>query len=254
MVTPPFLPSTSAVAFLALSAAAPVLLGAASMAEQQQAEIVQTLQRVNAAETERESAVRHVTCTRQYTLRNKRWEKDGVMRVQITADTRTGDKQYEILSMQAEGLQKRVFQKVLDAEIEGSRRGSSDGDNSVTAANYDFKHAGTENLNGKDYLVVHLKPKRSSKFLIAGKAWIDPEENAIVRVEGHTARSVSFWIGKPQISQRFRKVDNVWVSASNKSVSDVKLLGRTEMTVDFGEYKIVRQPAHVAHTSARPGL
>jgi hypothetical protein len=244
--------STSCVGFLTLSAAAPVLLGAASAA--QQAETVQVLQRVSAAENERESDVRKVTCTRQYTLRNKRWEKDGVMRVLITADARTGAKQYQILSMEAEGLQKKVFQKVLDAEIEGSRRGTSQGDNSVTPANYDFEFAGTESMNGKEYVVVHLKPKRSSKFLIAGKAWIDAKENAIVRVEGHTARSVSFWIGKPQITQSFRKVDDVWVSATNRSVSDVKLLGRTEMTVEFGDYKIVRQPNQVAHPSVRSGL
>jgi hypothetical protein len=243
--------STSFVALLALSAAAPVLVGAASA---EQSDSVQMLRRVSAAENEREAGVDKVTCTRQYTLRNKRWEKDAVMRVLMTADTRTGAKQYEVLSMQAEGLQKKVFQRVLDAEIEGSRRGSSEGDNSVTTANYDFEPAGTESIHGKEYAVVHLKPKRSSKFLILGKAWIDPNENAIVRVEGYTARSVSFWIGKPQITQCFRKVDDVWVSATNRSVSDVKLLGRTEMTIEFGDYKIVRQPGQVARASVRPGL
>jgi len=205
------------VALLALSTAAPVLVGTASADEQ--SDSVRMLRRVSAAENERESGVGKVTCTRQYTLRNKRWEKDAVMRVLMTADTRTGAKQYEVLSMQADGLQKKVFQKVLDAEIEGSRRGSSEGDNSVTTANYDFEPAGTESIHGKEYVVVHLKPKRSSKFLIVGKAWIDPHENAIVRVEGYTARSVSFWIGKPHITQSFRKVDDVWVSATNRSVS-----------------------------------
>jgi hypothetical protein len=233
---------------------APVMFGASPAA--QAADTAEVFSRVAAAESERESDVREVICTRQYTLRNKRWEKDGVMRVQITADARTGAKQYEILSMEAEGLQKRVFLKVLQAEMEGSGRGNnSEGDTSVTAANYDFELAGTKAIGGKEYLVVKLKPKRSSKFLIAGTAWIDPKENAIVRVEGQTARSVSFWIGKPQITQSFRKVDDVWVSATNTSVSNVKLLGRTEMTVEFGDYKILRQAEQVARTpSNRTGL
>jgi hypothetical protein len=244
--------STSYLALLACSAAAPLAFCAA--AEAQQADTLQVLRRVSAAETERESDLRKVTCTRQYTLRNQRWDKDAVMRVSITADARTGAKHYQILSMQAEGLQKKVFLKVLDAEIEGSRRGNSEGDTSVTDANYNFTYAGTETTNGKQYFVVHLRPKRNSKFLIEGKAWIDAKENAIVRVEGRTARSVSFWIGKPHITQSFRKVDNVWVSATNKSVSDVKLLGQTEMTVEFGDYKLVRQPHQVARSSAHSGI
>lgn len=231
---------------------APVLYAASSTALK--ADTLQVVSRVAAAESERESDVRKVICTRQYTLRNPRWEKDGVMRVLITADARTGAKQYEVLSMQAEGLQKKVFMKVLEAEMEDSRREKSDGDTSVTAANYDFEFGGTKVVNGKELVVVQLKPKRSSKFLIEGTAWIDPKENAIVRVEGKTARSVSFWIGKPHITQSFRKVDDVWVSATNKSVSNVKLLGRTEMTVDFDEYKIVRQPEQVAKISTRSGL
>jgi hypothetical protein len=240
------------VAFLACSALAPTLIGAS--AEALQAETLQVVNRVNAAESQRESDVRKVTCTRQYTLRNKRWEKDGVMKVSITADAKTGVKQYEILSMQAEGLQKKVFLKVLEAEIEGSRRGNSEGDSSVSSANYDFEFVGTEDVKGHEYVVVRLKPKRSSKFLIAGKAWIDPKENAIVRVEGETARSLSFWIGKPQITQCFRKENDVWVSSTNRSVSDVKLLGRTELSIDFSDYKIVRQADQVAHASVRPGI
>ena len=229
---------------------APALFGATTTAE-----AIQIVSRVSIAESERESDVGKVICTRKYTLRNKRWDKDGVMQVVITSDARTGHKQYQILSMQAEGLQKKVFLKVLEAEMEGSRRDSTEGDTSVTTANYDFEFDHMDTTSGKEYVVVRLKPKRSSKFLIAGKAWIDPKENAIVRVEGHTARSVSFWIGKPQIFQSFRKVEGVWVSATNKSISDVKLLGQTEMSVEFGEYKIVRGTQTVTRiASVRPGL
>jgi hypothetical protein len=63
---------------------------------------------------------------------------------------------------------------------------------------------------------------------------------------------VSFWIGKPYIAQDFEKVDDVWVSARNRSVSDVKFLGRTELSVDFTDYQIVRSDAELAHTR-KPG-
>ena len=105
----------------------------------------------------------------------------------------------------------------------------------------DFTSLGETTLNGRECLLLQLKPKRSSKYLIEGKAWVDPKEHAIVRVEGRTARSVSFWIGKPYIVQSFRKVEDVWVSASNRSTCDVKMLGKTELTVEFIDYQLGRQ-------------
>jgi len=236
------------VALLAFGSVIPLVSG-----PMPDSDLLQTVSRVNSAEFERESTVGKVICTRRYTLRNKHWDQNGIMNVRIISNTRTGEKQYEILSMTAEGLQKKVFLKLLEAEVESSESDKGEGDASITSANYDFALAGTQMMNGKEYVVVHLKPKRKSKFLLAGKAWIDPAENAIVKVEGQTARSLSFWIGKPQITQSFRKVDGVWVSATNQSVSDVRLLGRTELDIEFSDYKIVRD-SRVARASVRPGF
>lgn len=214
-------------------------------------DLKQVVREINAAEVQRESEVGTVTCTRRYTLRNERWNNDAVMRVRISSDTRSGSKRYEILSMSADGIPKKVFTKLLEAEMETSDKQGSDRETSVTSANYDFEMVGSEVLSGKRYLVLRLKPKRSSKYLIAGRAWVDPEEHAVVRVEGQPAHNISFWIGKPQINQSFRKVHNVWVSDKNRSVSDVRFLGRTELTVEFDEYEIVRIAREVARNSIR---
>jgi hypothetical protein len=102
---------------------------------------------------------------------------------------------------------------------------------------------------------VALKPKRKTKYLIDGKACIDTKENAVLRVEGKTARSVSFWIGSPHIVQSFRKVDGVWVSCTNRSTSDVRFLGSTRLTVTFEDYDIVRSGRQVArHPASAAGL
>ena len=204
------------------------------------ADAIQLVAQVQEAESRRESDVHRLVSTRKYVLKNKRWEKDAIMHARVTWEAGTG-KQFEVLKTEnAEGLQKRVFEKLIEGEIEASRKSSQESDTAVTSANYDFAMIGAEMLNGRECLVVHLKPKRGSKYLIDGKAWIDPNENAIVRVEGRTSKSVSFWIGKPYIIQEFRKVGDVWVSASNRSTSDVKLLGRTELYVDFVNYQVGR--------------
>ena len=194
------------------------------------------LSKVSAAEIRREAEVGKITSIRKYELKNKRWEKDAVMQVRITSQPNS-KKQFEILSMEAEGLQKKVFLKLLEAEVEGSHESES----ALTPDNYDFEVVGKEVWNGRECLVLELKPKRSSKYLIVGKAWVDINENAIVRIDGKTARNVSFWIGKPQVTQEFRKVNDIWVSSANRSVSDVKLMGRTELVIDFVDYEIVRR-------------
>jgi hypothetical protein len=209
---------------------------------------IRLVSQVNEAETRRESDVRKIVSTRRYIMSNKRWEKDAVMDVQMTYEYGAG-KSFRILSMtNTGGLQKRAFEKILESEVEASKKGLEMEEGAITPANYEFTPIGSEMLNGRQCLVLALKPKHSSKYLLNGKAWIDVKEHAIVRVEGRTSRSVSFWIGKPYIAQTFQKVNDVWVSASNRSVSDVKFLGRTELSVDFTDYQIVHGDREIART------
>ncbi|HYI94698.1 MAG TPA: outer membrane lipoprotein-sorting protein [Bryobacteraceae bacterium] len=197
------------------------------------------LTKVNVAETRREAEVGKIVSVRKYILKNKRWDKDAVMHVRITSQPNS-KKQFDIVSMEnAEGLQKKVFLKLLEAEAESSHEAES----ALTSDNYDFEIIGNEVWNGRECLVLDLKPKRNSKYLIVGKAWVDTTERAIVRIDGKTARNVSFWIGKPHVTQEFRKVDDIWVSSANRSVSDVKLMGRTELVIDFVDYEISRRRA-----------
>jgi hypothetical protein len=211
---------------------------------------MQLVARVNEADSKREANIRKIVSIRRYVLHNKRWDKDAIVRVRMTSEAGIG-KRFEILEWEnAGGLQKHALEKILESEVEASKRSIDIQDGAITSTNYDFVSLGSQIWNGRECYVVQLvpNPKRSSKYLLDGKAWIDPIEHAIVRVEGRTARSVSFWIGKPYIAQDFEKVDDVWVSARNRSVSDVKLLGKTELAVDFTDYQIVRGDPVLAHT------
>jgi len=211
---------------------------------------VQLMQRVNAADDSREAEVTKIVSTRRYVLHNRRWDKDAVMRVRIVSEPGIG-KRYEILGMEnAEGLQKKIFEKILQGEVEASRKRSHEADTRLSSENYEFNPLGSGSIDGRPCTLVALKPKRKSKYLIEGKACIDTNENAVLRVEGKTARSVSFWIGSPRIVQSFRKVDGVWVSCMNRSTSDVRFLGSTQLTVDFVDYDIVRRGRQVARQPA----
>src|SRR5438445_7664488 len=104
-------------------------------------------------------------------------------------------KQFTIVSAQnADGIYKRVFEKIIEAE-----RDSSKGQNQealrVGPENYDFELLGTEERNGEKCYVLRLKPKRKNKFLLDGKAWISAHDFGIVHIEGRPSERISFWIG-----------------------------------------------------------
>jgi len=198
--------------------------------------------KVAAAEQKRDARIREVRAIRRYVLHNPRWKTDGAMTAMMSYDT-SGHKRYEVLDVRAEGIQKQVFQRILDGEVESAARNDDDG--SINPENYDIVPIGEELLAGHRCIVVQLKPRRKSKMLLEGKAWIDLAELAPIRVEGRPSKSLGFWVGKPYIVQDFRKVGDFWLSSRNESVADVKVLGRTELTIDFQDYFVAPKTGEV---------
>ena len=191
-----------------------------------------------------------VSSVRRYVLRNSRWKDDAVMHVRVTSSPGTG-KQFEVISMENAGkLQRSVFTKVLEGEVAVSRKelksAGPETETSLTPGNYDFAMLGTATVDGRRCVVVQLIPKRKHKLLLNGKAWVDIEAEAIVQVEGQTADNVSFWIGKPTVRQHFQRVGDLWLPASTRSVSDVRFLGKTELSIDYLKYTVASSEVNVA--------
>ena len=191
--------------------------------------------RVASAENARDANIREVKSIRCYVLHNPRWKNDAVATVLVTSGP-TGRKKYAILDLKAEGMQKQVLQRILDGEVETAAK--RDEDPSISPRNYEIVPVGYESRNGRQCLLVDMKPRRKTRTLIEGRAWIDVKEAAPVRIEGRTAKSVSFWVGRPYIVQDFRKVGDFWLSAENHSTADVKLIGKTELTIRFLDYSV----------------
>jgi hypothetical protein len=209
--------------------------------------------KVQEADAERGIGVGEVISSRRYVLRNSRWPNAAVMHARMISASGSA-KRFEVISMEnTGGLQRRIFMQVLEGEVGVSVKKlsvkGSDADASLSPSNYDFVFLGSDMIEGRPCAILQLIPKRKSKYLIKGKAWVDTEAAAVLRIEGHTAASVSFWIGKPAVSQQFRKVDELWLPSSNRSFSDVRFLGDTELTIEYLTYTIARSDVKVAHLS-----
>jgi len=212
--------------------------------------------RVQQADAERGLHAGEVVSSRRYVLRNSRWADPAVMHARMIFMPGR-EKRFEVVSMEHTGaLQKHVFMQVLAGEVSVSatkpKAKPSETDGSLSTTNYDFAYMGSEMIAGRQCAVLQLLPKRKSKYLIAGRAWVDIEAAAVLRIEGHTAGSVSFWIGTPSVTQQFRKVNDLWLPSSMRSASDVRFLGNTELTIEYLAYTVNHSDESLAAAHPSP--
>jgi hypothetical protein len=184
---------------------------------------------------------------RRYTLHNPGKDKKAIVTAHLEYTDKSGKVIKIVKEEGADGLFRRVIRKVADAEVETSKQVEQDA--RIDHKNYDFKLLGTEAVENYKCYVLQLSPKRSSKYLIAGKLWVNSEDFGVVRVEGRPSGSLGFWVGKPYITQTFKKVGPAWFLTRNESIADVKLIGRTELTIEG--YNINISPAGSAVAAAQ---
>ncbi len=175
--------------------------------------------------------------TRRYILRNSHLGRDAILTVRFSYRKGQG-KTYQVIDAQnAEGMGRRILDRVLEAEVDASRPGHHE-NGGVTPAHYDFQLLGMESHAGHLCYVMGVRPKSKSKYLLQGKAWIDARDFALVKLEGRPTVNLSFWVGKPLVVQEFEKVGDFWMASRNSSHSDSRLLGKAELTIEYTGYQV----------------
>jgi hypothetical protein len=204
------------------------------------------VERAAQADIENNSLLEGYTATRRYVITSPKFARQAAMTVRVTFRSAEG-KTFEILSSEnAEGMQKRILLKILDGERDASRATRGSEHIRLSPSNYTVQLLGSENKNGHECFVLSLKPKRKSKFLLEGKAWVSTSDYGLVEIEGRPSERISFWVGKPQIRQTFQKYGPVWVLSANRSVADVRLVGRSELSIESSGVEVKLAPRQVA--------
>jgi hypothetical protein len=81
-------------------------------------------------------------------------------------------------------------------------------------------------VDGHPCWVLHLKPKREEKSLIAGSAWVDQVTYLVRRVEGDMAKSPSWWVKRVHVTALFGDVNGIWLQTDTEATAEVRLIGR----------------------------
>lgn len=186
-------------------------------------------------DTQRQAALHGYTAARRYVLENARHHKRAEMLVAVTC-LDNGSKQFQTLSATGwDTARNHVFPKLLETESEASRPEFRDRSR-ITPENYSFEMVGRDYINGRPAYVIAIVPKTLNKYLVQGRIWVDVDEYAIMRIEGKPAKNPSFWIKSVQFVHTYQKSGLLWFPASDHSVTDARIIGATELTIEYFDY------------------
>ena len=193
------------------------------------------VQRMLQRDALRKAQINGYTATRHYIAVNK--QRRAEMLVGLTCRS-NGEKQFTILSEEgSSAIRKHVFHKMLQEETEASRRDTS-GSTRITPDNYEFQLIGKEVMEERPAYLLRVTPKTHSKYLIDGRIWVDATDYSIVRIEGSPAQDPSFWTHDVHFVHTYQKVGPFWFAASTHSVSEIRIFGEAELTIENSNYSL----------------
>lgn len=142
-----------------------------------------------------------------------------------------------------------VFKKLLEAE-QRATTGDKRHETELCRDNYDFSLAGYEESPQGPLYVLSLQPKGNNKYLYRGKIWVDAKDFAVVRIQGQPNRNPSMWITKTDFAHEYRKVDGFWMPAQNYTETSVRFGGKSTLSIEYQDYKIIKAPPlHITETA-----
>jgi outer membrane lipoprotein-sorting protein len=195
----------------------------------------QIVTRMTAHDLARQSSIEGYAGMRRYVLENQKYHKRAEMLVQVQGD-KDGTKHLEVVSEDGwKAAHKHVLHKMVESEMEVSRP-----EKRVSARlipeNYDFALVGTELVAGRTAYILEVHPKRNEHYLFEGRIWVDAADYALARAEGKPAKKPSFWTKSIHFVQIYQKCGPVWFPLSTQSVTEARLVGITDVSIEYFDY------------------
>jgi hypothetical protein len=197
------------------------------------------VQKLMAANAQRSQALRGYSGKRVYHLdyHGIFGSHDAGMQVETTY-TAPNRKEFKILSESGSKLLiNHVLLKLLSSEQEAQEEQNRK-ELEISPRNYDFSLVGTEHTPDRDFYVLAVRPKGSSKFLYRGKMWVDAKDFAVARMQGEPSRNPSLWVSHTEVEYRWAKIGEFWLPVYNQSETQVRMGGKAVLTIDYTDYQI----------------
>ncbi|HEV2380683.1 MAG TPA: hypothetical protein VG206_12930 [Terriglobia bacterium] len=144
-----------------------------------------------------------------------------------------------------------VFDRLVQSEKETSS-GRSHRDSGMKPQNYILKLIGEQDVGLYHCLVAEATPRRRDRYLFEGQVWISIDDYGIVRMAGHPARPLSFWLTRADFVRQYQKVGGFWLPAEDETLAQVRLYGKKTLRVKYDDYQVNGAPNAPATGSGPP--
>jgi hypothetical protein len=185
----------------------------------------------------RKSALRDYAVLRTYRLADSKGKvhAEEIGRMEFRAPDQ---KTFVVVFESGSGLiRHKALKPLISSEIEAAA-GKEHHNSSITGANYSLDLLGEQQVGPYHCFVARAIPRREDKYLFEGKLWIDVSDYAVVRIEGHPARRLSFWIQRADFVRQYRKIDGFWLPQKDQTFVQVRLYGKKVLTIAHEDYVV----------------
>ena len=147
-------------------------------------------------------------------------------------------KTFTVDSESGSGLVRHMaLNPLINSEIEAAA-GKEHHDSAISSDNYSLNLLGEQQLGPYRCFVAEAVPKRNDKYLFEGNVWIDVNDYSVVRIEGHPAKKLSFWIQHAEFVRQYQKIDGFWLPEKDQTLVQVRLYGKKILKIDHWNYVV----------------
>jgi hypothetical protein len=195
----------------------------------------QVLTELAAHDNERRAALHDYTVLRTYQVIDPKGkaQAEEIGRMEFFSPDK---KAFTVTSQSGSGLVLHLaLNPLIHSEIEAAA-GKEHHDSAISSDNYSLNLLGEQQLGPYRCFVAEAVPKRKDKYLFEGRVWIDASDYSVVRIEGHPATKLSFWIQRADFVREYQKVDGFWLPEKDQTLVQVRLYGKTILKIEHRNY------------------
>ena len=188
------------------------------------------------AQADNRARFRPYTVTRSYKL-FKGKDNDEVksaVSAEITVEPPEFER-YTVKSAEGSELGEKLVRRMLDSEMDLAKDYASTG---ITPTNYEFVFAREDVLGGHPCYVLTMLPKRRSKSLLRGMAWMDSSTYLFRRIEGEPAKNPSWWLKDVRIVLLYGYAGGMWLQTASEATANVRMLGPSSLRWQDVSYQV----------------
>jgi hypothetical protein len=147
-------------------------------------------------------------------------------------------KTFTVASESGSGVVRHMaLNPLINSEIEAAA-GKEHHDSAISTDNYSLNLLGEQELGPYRCFVAEAIPKRQDKYLFEGRVWIDVNDYSVVRIEGHPAKKLSFWIQHADFVRQYQKIDGFWLPERDQTLVQVRLYGKKILKIEHRNYVV----------------